>query len=280
MVRYGILIDLRKCIGCNACTIACRAEWHYQETTYNKKHPEGVIDSETGAIDQSHFWNVVGELGPFGTWPDLKMAFMPRTCFHCKTPACIPSCPISAIKKEDNGIVWIDPAVCQGIKLCHSACPYSRIYWNPTELNAGSSAGLSQKCIFCAPLVTAATPEDPACVSACMTKARYFGDIEDSSSDIAKMIAASTVVRLNKGTEPSAFYILPANITLTDLNDTDWEVYTTPTISSEPSSESEEPTTTSKKKDAAFGVVGGAVVVGTAIGAAAVLSRSKLKDEE
>lgn len=177
-IRYGFLIDLRRCIGCNTCSVACKSENYV---------PLGVWRSWVKQITK-------------GEYPHTSMSFLPIVCNHCEDPICVTVCPTFASQKRDDGIVIIDPHRCIGCRYCMAACPYGVRFINPT-------LKICQKCDWCIHRVEKGIP--PACVDACPAGARIFGDMNDAKSDISQLIVKNnvTVLKPMMGTEPHAFYI-------------------------------------------------------------------------
>ncbi len=176
--RYGMLIDTRKCVGCHACSIACRSE---------NNVPEGKHRSWVEYLEQ-------------GTYPDASIHFLPRLCNQCSIPRCTSVCPTDATYERGDGIVVIDPELCIGCKYCIVACPYDVRFFNP-------HTGVVDKCDFCADRL--AEGMEPACVATCFNRARIFGDLKDANSQISQLIAEHSVAVLmpEKETEPNVFYI-------------------------------------------------------------------------
>jgi len=177
--RYGMLIDTRRCFGVHACSVACKAE-------------NGV------PLGQTRSWVEYIEKG---TYPNVSRSFLPRLCNHCEKPNCVSVCPTGATwKRAEDGIVVVDADICIGCKYCVQACPYDARYPNPTT-------GAVDKCDFCFHRV--AQGLEPACVEACPSRARVFGDLSDPESEISRTIATNpvTVLRPEKGTEPNVYYI-------------------------------------------------------------------------
>ncbi len=177
--QYGMLIDTRRCIGCHACSVACKAEFDV---------PLGKTRSWVEYIEK-------------GTYPNVSRSFLPRLCNHCSHPQCVDVCPTGATwKREEDGIVVIDPDICIGCKYCLQACPYDARFINP-------ETGAAEKCDFCLHRVSQGVV--PACVETCIGGARIFGDLNDPESEISRVMALNpvTVLRPEKGTEPNVYYI-------------------------------------------------------------------------
>jgi tetrathionate reductase subunit B len=185
-----MVIDLERCIGCQACTVACKAE-------------NGV---RLGAF---RAWVSRKESGEY---PAVKRHFLPRLCNHCKNPACETVCPTGATFKRDDGIVAIDHKKCIGCRHCMGACPYNVRYYNPDrdpgeERFPARTHGTVDKCDFCLHRVDKGVV--PACVNTCPTGARIFGDLSDPGDEVNRLVSGGTAVTLlpQFGTEPSVFYI-------------------------------------------------------------------------
>lgn len=177
--QYGMLIDLRRCTGCHACSVSCKAEFDV---------PLGVTRSWVEYVEK-------------GEYPNVSRHFLPRLCNHCRHPICVDVCPTGATwKRKKDGIVVIDPDICIGCKYCVLACPYDARFINPVT-------GAADKCDFCLHRVEKGLV--PSCVNTCIGGARIFGDLNDPDSEISKMMAANpvSVLRPEKGTEPNVYYI-------------------------------------------------------------------------
>jgi Fe-S-cluster-containing dehydrogenase component len=178
MANYGFAIDLRRCIGCHACTIACKAEHDI---------PIGV----------NRCWVKTVERGAF---PDTRRFFFPVLCNQCDAAPCVRICPTSALFKRRDGIVDLNGEACIGCRACMQACPYDQLFIDPGTRTA-------EKCNFCANRVENRLL--PACVSVCPTECRVFGDLDDPASPLARLVAAEPVVvrKPEKGTRPKIFYL-------------------------------------------------------------------------
>jgi dimethyl sulfoxide reductase iron-sulfur subunit len=200
-MRYGMVIDLRKCIGCNSCTIACKQQ--------NGTGP-GVFFSHTSITET-------------GIYPNARQVPLPVLCNHCDDPACANVCPTGATQKQPNGIVTVDANKCIGCRYCMIACPYdartfvmtnTEGYYPGKGLTAFEKVvyplhqvGTVEKCNFCAARL--AQGAQPACVQTCPAKARIFGDLDNPYSDVAKLLVAHQAQPLKPeaGTHPKVFYI-------------------------------------------------------------------------
>lgn len=180
--RYAMLIDLRQCIGCQACTVSCHIENQAPLGKFRTIVSQyEVEDSESGALAQF---------------------MLPRLCNHCDNPPCVPVCPVQATFQREDGIVVVDSDRCVGCAYCVQACPYDARFINDRTQTA-------DKCTFCAHRLEAGLL--PACVESCVGGARIIGDLNDPQSQIAQMIAAHhdelMVLQPEKGTSPHVFYL-------------------------------------------------------------------------
>ncbi|MGI8971552.1 MAG: 4Fe-4S dicluster domain-containing protein [Dehalococcoidia bacterium] len=178
MTRYGFVIDQRKCIGCHACTIACKSE---------NQVPVGSFRTWVKYIEKGEF-------------PNTRRFFTVERCQHCENAPCVAICPTVALFKRTDGIVDFDSKRCIGCKSCMQACPYDAIYIDPNTHTAA-------KCHYCAHRTDRGLL--PACVIVCPVKAIIAGDLEDSTSEIAQTLAREQVQvrRPDQGTRPQVFYV-------------------------------------------------------------------------
>ncbi|MCL6498444.1 MAG: 4Fe-4S dicluster domain-containing protein [Firmicutes bacterium] len=220
--RWTMAIDLRRCIGCHACTIACVAE---------NKLPPGVV-----------YRPVLEE--EIGSYPNVSRRFVPRPCMQCESPPCVPVCPVGATYRRPDGIVAMNYDQCIGCRYCITACPYGartfdfgRTYTESTpdgvpalvgragaegyeraaaheykqrrvRRGDASPVGNVRKCHFCIHRIEAGLL--PACVTTCIGRATFFGDASDPDSLIAQVIARPNVIRLKEelGTKPRVYYLM------------------------------------------------------------------------
>lgn len=236
MAKWGMVIDLEKCTGCQACSTACAME--------NNRLP-------------GESWQDVLYYQE-GTYPNVKLSWLPRPCMHCENPSCVHVCPTKATYQNDEGLVLVDWNKCIGCKYCQIACPYGVRFFtdvkSPVEPDVRTvfaatdgqhvwappykapdaredwahgvgipPAGVVSKCTFChhkvskAPKGVADLDEDnpevkeyvPACVRTCAPKARYFGDLDNPESKVNQLIAEKKGVRLldHTGNKPKVYYL-------------------------------------------------------------------------
>lgn len=217
--RYGMVIDTKRCVGCEACVVACKAE---------NKTPPGV-----------NYMLVTNNT--LGARPDDKPLFTAKPCFHCEKPPCVDVCPVSAtFKRKKDGIVVVDYDRCIGCRYCQTACPYGARYfdfgesyhaetaegpYNPPSpeysqfrprTEDGSPIGNVRKCTFCMHLQDESGEYDkksgrwPACAKTCTGHAIHFGDLKDPDSDVSRLIRERQPVRMKDelGTQPNVSYLL------------------------------------------------------------------------
>ena len=178
MVNYGFVIDNRSCIGCHACTVACKSEHDV---------PIGVNRTHVKYIEK-------------GTFPDSSREFSVHRCNHCEDAPCVTICPTTALFTRSDGIVDFDDARCIGCRSCMQACPYDALYIDPMK-------GTAAKCNYCVHRLENAY--EPACVIVCPSEAIVSGDLNDPASKIAQLVAShdTTVRKPESGAKPNVFYI-------------------------------------------------------------------------
>lgn len=181
--KLGLVIDLDICVGCQACATSCK-EWNTQGVSAPLSDAKPRSAEPMGTwLNRIHGYEVTGP-----GQGEARIVHFPRSCLHCETPACVTVCPTGAsYKRAEDGIVLVNPETCIGCKLCSWACPYgAREYDYPT--------GVMKKCTLCVDRIYNENfePEDrvPACVKACPTGARSYGDLGDPQSDVSQLVAA------------------------------------------------------------------------------------------
>ena len=209
--KLGLVIDLDTCVGCHACAVSCK-EWNAggfaapltDEQPYGKD-PTGVwfnrvhsyevaaTDFTTPAFDphasapaRESACSGTTTLAAMASQPAMTLHF-PRSCLHCEQPACVTVCPTGAsYKRAEDGIVLVDEDKCIGCKLCSWACPYGAREYSAVE-------GVMKKCTLCIDRIYNENLDEaerqPACVQACPTRARHFGDLGDPESKVSKLVA-------------------------------------------------------------------------------------------
>ncbi len=223
MPRWGMVIDLAKCTGCQACAVACQSENNVP-----------CVPPAQAARGRAITWmNLLPEVE--GEYPQVRMRLMPVSCVHCDNPPCILVCPVAATGRSPDGIVRQIFARCIGCRYCTNACPYTRRAFNwytpefPGEfreaLNPDVSVrpkGVVEKCTLChhrllkaredareAKRPLAAGEYRPACVESCPAGAMYFGDLDDAGSDVAALAHNQRAFRLLEelGTKPKVIFL-------------------------------------------------------------------------
>lgn len=212
--KWTMVIDLRKCVGCNACTISCIAE---------NRLPPGVVYRPV--IDEE-----------LGHYPNVTRRFIPRPCMQCEDPPCVPVCPVKATYKRPDGIVAVDYERCIGCRYCLTACPYNARTFDFGEFytekkglhplmvyervptgeygrkwdrpDGKSPVGNARKCHFCLHRIERGLL--PQCVVTCIGRATFFGDANDSKSLVSELIAQPNTMRLKEelGTHPKVYYLI------------------------------------------------------------------------
>jgi molybdopterin-containing oxidoreductase family iron-sulfur binding subunit len=199
-------IDVAKCIGCRACSVACKS---------NNNLPDGIWYNrvETNLGNEADIAS--------GSYPDgLSLEFTPISCQHCGRPLCVAACSFDATWRDDEtGIVVIDNELCQGCQSCIAACPYGARSFNDGEpayqvdfplgdADAPSHRAMTtEKCTFCYNRIQRG--EVPACMELCLARARFWGDLDDPDSEISKYIVGKDAFYLfeDEGTGPSTVYV-------------------------------------------------------------------------
>ena len=183
MGKKTFLIDVEKCSGCSLCVIACK-----DEHVGNSYSPWTKQQPDTG-----HFWIKVGAMER-GRIPRVRVTYLPLLCQHCANAPCMKACPEDAIKRRDDGLVWIDSGLCTGCGLCQPSCPYDVIYMN-------GALDIAQKCTGCAHRVDEGSL--PRCVDVCPHDAIAFGDESDS---VFSGVMATDVFHPEYQAEPRVYW--------------------------------------------------------------------------
>lgn len=183
--NYGMIINQERCIGCEACSVACQVENNSTEF-WIKVETQGGIEKDT----------------PRGKYPNLTLNFLPKLCNHCSNPPCAEVCPVEALQKRDDGLVILDQKLCTGCKACIEACPYNAIAFNEEN-------NLAEKCNLCVHRIDDGL--QPFCVICCVGQAITFGDLNNSADSISQLRLKKTNFQLRPelGTNPSIYYLPP-----------------------------------------------------------------------
>ncbi|MBN2468053.1 MAG: 4Fe-4S dicluster domain-containing protein [Deltaproteobacteria bacterium] len=194
-----MVIDLKRCIGCQSCTMACKTQ---------NGTPPGIF-----------YRKVLEQIS--GQYPAVRRVYLPTQCMHCENPPCVESCPAGVFSKRADGIVLLDSDKCYGARVCRIACPYNAISFlekmptyfpdTVTPIEAiwyeNHTVGTAGKCDFCADRLDQGLK--PACVQTCPTDAIKFGDLNDHQSEVSRLIKERKGYQLHSewGTNPSVYYL-------------------------------------------------------------------------
>lgn len=207
--RWGMLVDLKKCIGCRACTVACKAE---------NEVPLGVFRTTVHYLEE-------------GKFPNPKRSFAPTLCNHCSEPPCTKVCPVDPIKakhkgpngveleyekratyKRPDGVVLVDYDRCVGCHMCVENCPYGARFVDPVRKAGGDPANNTVgKCTYCVQRLDNGVA--PSCAQTCLGGALIFGDLNDPGSEISKRLKKEKAItwKPGKGTKPNTYYLALKN---------------------------------------------------------------------
>jgi len=176
-MRYAMLIDTKKCVGCSDCVVACQNE---------NRVPIGYCRD----------WVIESAKG---TFPNVNIELRSERCNHCENSPCVRCCPTGASHYEKGGIVTVNRSECIGCGACVQSCPYNARYSHPD--------GFVDKCSFCHHRLQ--ENKNPSCVSVCPTNCMYFGDIEDEQSQVSQLLKNRTwkVLAPEVGTKPQVYYL-------------------------------------------------------------------------
>lgn len=203
MTKYGMVIDLKRCVGCNACTVACKF---------------------ANGLGPGLFYSSV-KVSEKGDYPHARLTVQPTLCNHCDNAACVDVCPVGATMKGEDGIVRVDESRCLGCRYCMIACPYDvRVFIEKSAVEDGyfpekgltqfeetsyrrHQVGTVEKCDFCSSRIEEG--KEPACVHTCPASARFFGDLDDPKSNVSQLLLANNAsTQLSEaGTKPNVYYI-------------------------------------------------------------------------
>ena len=205
--RLGMVIDMKACIACASCAVACKVENNLpDEVWWNRVLTDGGENPDT----------------PAGVYPDLTMSNLVVACQHCDNPACVKVCPVGATYKDpETGVVRQDYDKCIGCRMCMSACPYTGVRsfnWEEPQYHMDYAVGgkdvpvhqkhVVEKCTFCYHRISKG--EEPACMHLCVGRARHWGDLDDPNSEVSQLIRDREYKQLlpERGTDPSVYYLV------------------------------------------------------------------------
>lgn len=206
-MHYGFAIDLKRCIGCHTCAVMCRSENNLPKGTWwNRILTDGGDHMDT----------------PKGEFPNGALSYLPVACQHCENPACVKVCPVGATYKDaKTGAVRQDYDKCIGCRMCMAACPYTGVRsfnWEEPAYYTDVAFGdadvpkhqkhVVEKCTMCWHRL--AKGEEPSCIVSCPERARHWGDLDDSDSEVSQLIASREYKQLlaDEGTKPSVYYLV------------------------------------------------------------------------
>ena len=202
MAKFGMSIDLKRCMGCHTCALGCKMQNNVpMGMLWNRILTEGGEEMDTAR----------------GDFPNLQKSWMPLACLHCENAPCVKVCPTGATFKDSDGRVLINYDRCIGCRYCMAACPYNvRVFnWQKPVRQPDFSygevparpLGVMEKCSLCVERTTKGM--EPRCVEVCPAKARKFGDLDDPKSEISKTVRERGGQQLlaEKGTKPKVYYL-------------------------------------------------------------------------
>jgi tetrathionate reductase subunit B len=177
-IRWTMVIDTTRCIGCQSCSVACKRE---------NSVPPGVFRTWVKSVEKGRF-------------PHVGRGHIPINCNQCEDPVCVSVCPVKATYQREDGIVLVDPHRCIGCQYCKAACPYEVRFLHPQQK-------IISKCTLCHHRLDAG--QRPACVEACPTGARIVGNGKDPKSEVSRILARQSVQVLlpQHGTNPQVYYL-------------------------------------------------------------------------
>jgi len=187
--QLAFVIDMKRCIGCDTCVVACKVENDVGAGRFRLK----VLDSNRDPITER----------PQGTFPNLSQHWLPTMCHHCIDAPCVSACPTNTLwRDDDDGLVRLDVDKCIGCQRCAEECPYDAISFDPLS-------GAADKCTACSHRIE--VNEAPSCALVCPTRAIHFGDLHDPTSKVAQLLASREhkVLAEGRGARPQIYYLEP-----------------------------------------------------------------------
>jgi Fe-S-cluster-containing dehydrogenase component len=216
-VAWTFIVDSSRCIGCGLCVAACKAENDVtREPEYNRTWVERHVIADDGTVSVDSPDAGIHGFPPASTAAGVSGAtidsafFEPRLCMQCENSPCTIVCPVAATYRTPDGVILVDAARCIGCGYCVTACPYGARYIVPAADDSATTPGVADKCTWCYHRI--ARGLQPACVEVCPVGARRFGDRNDATSEVARIVRDRNPQMLHPeyGTRPRVLYLGPS----------------------------------------------------------------------
>jgi molybdopterin-containing oxidoreductase family iron-sulfur binding subunit len=228
--KWGMVIDQNRCIGCWTCAVGCKVINNEPEGIWWNRILTGSPGETSGEQDGALSAPASDSIDvPHGTYPDVEMSYLPVACQHCEEAPCVKVCPVDANFRREDGVVLVDFERCIGCRYCLAACPYGirAFNWGEGRHEPDSTVGygkdyrfdgrlvftpdrpvgVAEKCTLCVERIDEGV--EPFCVEVCPAGARIFGDLDDASSEVSRLVrdGGATQLQPDLGTDPRVFYL-------------------------------------------------------------------------